>query len=175
MTRVHVILVRNLAVLKRHRVVVFLFYNLDVPPGVRFLTAILSSRGGKGPFSFIRKVRTSIWQGAGVVRTAEGLQRLIARLTDLAEALPQNIGIRTTSSACNPELGAALELEGMLGLGHLIAKSALRRTESRGAHYREDFPAQGGVRWACNVVVRRGEDGPQLKESPVAAVSGTPE
>ncbi len=138
----------------------------------RRLRDVLCSDGDTDPFSLIKEVRASMWEGAGVVRTAEGLRHLITRLTSLAKSLTHHVGVRATSPECNPELGAVIELESMLGLGRLIAESALYRTESRGAQYRADFPAQEDTRWLCNIVLRRGADDPLIEQSPVAAAPG---
>jgi succinate dehydrogenase/fumarate reductase flavoprotein subunit len=52
-----------------------------------------------------------------------------------------------------------LELDNLLLTSEAIALSALYREESRGTHYREDFPARNDAEWLCNVLVRQRTDG----------------
>jgi len=68
----------------------------------------------------------------------------------------------------NPELLAAIEIIQMLEVGYLIAVAALNRMESRGAHFREDFPKSGGDTWLTNVVIRKGKHGVEVFTEPCA-------
>jgi succinate dehydrogenase/fumarate reductase flavoprotein subunit len=68
----------------------------------------------------------------------------------------------------NPSWQEALDLENQLTVARLLVESALAREESRGAHYRSDFPVRDDERWLQAVVVRRGDDGnPVLGTRPV--------
>jgi fumarate reductase (CoM/CoB) subunit A len=93
--------------------------------------------------------RRAMWLGLGIVRTAEGLGRALAEAGAVSErvaALPrETLG----------ELVAALELEQLAAAGTACAASALLRTESRAAHYREDFP-RTDPGWTCTVVYEGG-------------------
>ncbi|OGO40388.1 MAG: hypothetical protein A2147_06315, partial [Chloroflexi bacterium RBG_16_57_8] len=55
-----------------------------------------------------------------------------------------------------------LELQNLLLLAHIEAEACLMRTESRGPHYREDFPRQNDAEWLRNVVVKKAGDSPQV-------------
>jgi fumarate reductase flavoprotein subunit len=68
-----------------------------------------------------------------------GLQDLIVR--------SRNLGLRSSRDGPNPELVAAYRVQKMLKVALCIAQGALARTESRGAHFREDFPARNDARW----------------------------
>jgi L-aspartate oxidase len=74
-------------------------------------------------------LRRVLWEGAGILRDAAGLERAIAATLDLERGLAPRRATR-----------AGVEARNLLFAGRLIAESALRRRESRGAHYREDFP-----------------------------------
>jgi L-aspartate oxidase len=69
-------------------------------------------------------IRVVMWEDAGIARTARGLRAALARLSDIGERLPA---------------GATEELN-MLQTARLIVEAALLRRESRGGHYRSDFP-----------------------------------
>jgi L-aspartate oxidase len=70
------------------------------------------------------RVREVMWQHAGISRTAKGLRTAIVELTEIEERLPT---------------GATEELN-LVQTARLIVEAALRRKESRGGHYRSDFP-----------------------------------
>jgi len=72
----------------------------------------------------VGELRRTMWQGVGVVRDGRGLTAALDRLDDLARRLPPG----------------ASEARNMVEAGRLIARAALARTESRGAHYRSDYP-----------------------------------
>lgn len=90
---------------------------------------------------FIREIRDLMWNDVGVVRSGGGLRRALHRLQDLSAAIP-SAGSRRCHEACN-----------LQQVGLLIARSALAREESRGAHYRTDFPAHDDKRFLKHSVV----------------------
>jgi len=61
----------------------------------------------------------------------------------------------------------ALDMRNMLTASELIARSALMREDSRGAHYREDFPDTDHGNWLKNIYIARNGDGPKLWTQPV--------
>lgn len=76
----------------------------------------------------------------GIYRQQENLQTGIKRLEKLEQDYHQNLGITDRSTIFNRELINALELNSLIRVGKIILHSALWRQESRGAHYRTDFP-----------------------------------
>jgi L-aspartate oxidase len=69
-------------------------------------------------------VRTVMWEHAGIARTAKGLRNCVARLAEIADRLPTG----------------ATEESNIVDTARLIAEAALLRKESRGGHFRTDFP-----------------------------------
>ncbi|MCR4394080.1 MAG: hypothetical protein NUV31_06910, partial [Dehalococcoidales bacterium] len=61
-----------------------------------------------------------------------------------------------------PELVEALELQNLLTLGEIEAEVCLHRTESRGPHYREDYPSQDDNNWLKVITVKKMNDKPAL-------------
>ncbi len=88
------------------------------------------------PFSRAALQRT-MWQGAGVFRTAEGLERAKARLEGWLAAASSN----REHTADAPGTLTDAEDRNLLVVGHALVCAALTRTESRGAHQRADHPA----------------------------------
>ncbi len=96
-------------------------------------------------------VRDLMWRSAGVFRTRDGLQDALARL-DRAYAA-ERARLRSTQSD-----GDAWRHFNLLTVARLIARAALRREESRGGHYRADFPDRNDRDWKFHAVdTRRAE------------------
>ena len=89
----------------------------------------------------------ALMEGVGIFRKHDDLQTAVDKLQVLLER-SKNLGLRSTSvHGPNPELGVALRVPGMLRLSLCIAYGALMRTESRGAHAREDYPERNDKDW----------------------------
>src|SRR5882672_4225035 len=88
-----------------------------------------------GPEEAIREIQQLMWQDVGIVRTGAGMKQAIARL--------QEIGPRVA----RPHTRHAWEAQNLHTTALLVARSALAREESRGAHYRTDYPAHDDVRF----------------------------
>jgi len=81
-----------------------------------------------------------------VYRTEESLQAVRDSILELRNRF-QRVHVQDESPYFNTELVEALELGFMLDVAWTIAESALQRTESRGAHYREDYPERDDTNW----------------------------
>ncbi len=89
----------------------------------------------------IREVQDLMWREVGIVRIGGGLRRAIKTLEQLCHRLPQ----ATCRRCC--------EARNIYQAALLIARSALAREESRGAHYRTDYPAHNDARFDKHSVV----------------------
>jgi L-aspartate oxidase len=92
---------------------------------------------------WIAELRGLMWRDAGLLRNGVGLRRAERELAAMRETMPRGMSRR------------AVEARNLLGVAEVIVQSALGRGESRGAHFRTDFPKQAGV--ARHSVLRRGE------------------
>lgn len=90
----------------------------------------------------IEDLRSKMNEFAGIVRNEEGLKSLINYILDRLYILTR-VRFKTTKQ---------IEYYNMLTLGYIIASAALMRKESRGSHYREDFPYQDDVNWKKHLV-----------------------
>lgn len=91
----------------------------------------------------ILDLRELMWSKVGIVRSREGLEEALGKIE--SQVLRH----------CRPSVTRkAVELVNMLTIGWLVARGALRREESRGAHYREDFPERDDSRWLCHITSR---------------------
>ncbi|MDP1644897.1 MAG: succinate dehydrogenase flavoprotein subunit [Thiobacillus sp.] len=100
----------------------------------------------------------------GVFRTAEVLQTGLARLNEL-EARLAHAGLQDRSRVFNTARIEALELENLIGVARATLVSAISRTESRGAHTREDFPQRDDEHWLKHTLYSR--TGDQVDAKPV--------
>jgi len=112
------------------------------------------------------ELQEAMMTDAGVFRTGDGLKRLQQKLGELRNRYSQ-IRIDDKSRTFNMELVEAIELGFLLDCAEAIAASALAREESRGAHYREDFPARDDANWLKHTLIARTSGGLQLFYKPV--------
>ncbi len=82
----------------------------------------------------------------GIFRTGKGLAEAVEELQTLLRR-SRNIGLRYRARGANPELVTAYRVQKMLKLALCVAYGAYTRTESRGAHYRDDFPRRNDADW----------------------------
>jgi fumarate reductase flavoprotein subunit len=82
----------------------------------------------------------------GIFRTGESLQHAVEMLQRLL-VRSRNIGVSCKAAGANPELVTAYRTQKMIKLALTIAYGALARTESRGAHFRQDYPRRDDARW----------------------------
>lgn len=85
-----------------------------------------------------------MWDKVGIIRDADGLRQATGELDSLAEALAQ-CGIPASTRAFNLTWQDWLNLESQILVSKAIALSAIAREDSRGAHYRSDFPETGNL------------------------------
>ncbi len=120
------------------------------------------------PTAAIAELQTIMQRDVGPFRTGAGLQRALENLAELEAALP---GMPTGSAAAfNQQLADWFGLRNMLLVAKSIATAALARTESRGAHQREDFPGLDDA-WAYNQIIRLEGNGLQLSRGEVRRLS----
>jgi fumarate reductase flavoprotein subunit len=110
------------------------------------LEAILTSTGHENPFQLCAEMQEIMTRYVGIFRQGDALLAGVVHLQRLLER-SREIGVSGKSRAANPELAAAYRLRRMLKISLAIAYGAYRRTESRGAHFREDFPRRNDQEW----------------------------
>jgi succinate dehydrogenase/fumarate reductase flavoprotein subunit len=110
-----------------------------------------------------RSLKEIMWEGAGVMREAAALSEALRRIEEL----------RSVSGKCprenTRELRKYLELQNMLLVSEMICRVALMRTESRGSHYRIDFPQEDNNNWLTNITLYREGKKMVLKSAPVSS------
>ncbi len=124
--------------------------------------------GSEDVYQLRRQMEETLSEKVGIFRTGEALEEAVAALRDLYRRAA-DVRLRSSGLGPSPELCAALRLPGMLRLALCIAYGALKRTESRGSHYREDFPHRDDDNWLNRTLAYwpAGADLPRLEYEPV--------
>jgi fumarate reductase flavoprotein subunit len=109
------------------------------------------------------EMHSTMMDNVGIFRNGKDLQKAVDTLDELIER-SKNIKLQGTAIGFNPEISLALRMPGMLKLAQCTAYGALQRTESRGAHTREDFPERNDKEWLNRTLAywKEGETRPEL-------------
>ena len=107
-----------------------------------------------------------MWNDVGILRTADGLTRGAAALDALAHEIGAS-GVPDTDRRYNLTWMDRLNLENLILVSRAICAAALARTDSRGAHFREDFPATSELVSSCYTLTRLADDVPVVETAPV--------
>ena len=117
------------------------------------LDNLLHSEGENNPFEIRAELQKAMQTYAAVFRTGDTLNTGFDKVKDLSDSF-QDIKINDKSLLWNTELVETLELENLLSQGLITVASALNRTESRGAHARDDFPERDDEEWLKHSLVK---------------------
>ena len=124
---------------------------------IRGATDILNRESGKNPYLLHEELEENMQSNVGIVRTAELLSEGIQNLEELKKSYKD---VKADgASQYNPGWHEALALRNLMITAESVARSALMREESRGAHTRVDFPGEQDEWLQSNVVIYKGENG----------------
>jgi succinate dehydrogenase/fumarate reductase flavoprotein subunit len=129
----------------------------------------LFTRGRQDPKTLSRLLKEVMWQKAGIVRYRGSLEEMLQRIE--AFRSPGSKFQVTTWT----QLIRYLEFQNMLLISEMICRAALLRTESRGSHYRSDYPEEDNSNWLKNIVLRKEEGGMRLEAVPISLGPIVPE
>jgi fumarate reductase flavoprotein subunit len=129
--------------------------DIDVPLGLvrdfldrerGKLDAMLDGRGTQAATGLKARMQDLMTEKVGIFRRGEDLRAAVDELQELLER-SRHIGVRYKAKGANPELVTAYRTQKMLKVALAVAYGAVQRTESRGAHYRDDFPRRDDAAW----------------------------
>jgi succinate dehydrogenase/fumarate reductase flavoprotein subunit len=125
---------------------------------VEKILAPFNRKEGPSPIQLRKRIQKLAGYKVGVVRDADLLRQAIAELQDIkAEAAA--VAVYNSQKVYNREWVEALQVENMALTLEMIARSALVRQESRGTHYRRDFPKSDNSNWLKNTFLIKNEEG----------------
>jgi fumarate reductase flavoprotein subunit len=104
-----------------------------------------------------KQLQEAMWDEVGVMRTEAGLKRGLGRISEISDALGE-VGVASDSLAFNLTWHDWLNLRSLCDISEVITKAALARENSRGAHYREDFPDPGAMEASYFTIARQAGD-----------------
>lgn len=111
-----------------------------------YIDELLARKGKYNVYEIKNKMKDIMWEHVAIFRTGKGLEIAVKELEELyKESL--NIEVKNKEKFGNPELEDAYRTPKMLKLALCVAQGALLRTESRGAHYREDYTKRDDLNW----------------------------
>ncbi|MBI2817581.1 MAG: succinate dehydrogenase flavoprotein subunit [Acidobacteria bacterium] len=137
----------------------------DIKAGIEEMLAPLARTSGPSPYEIHEKLQELMQSYVGIMRTEQDLKHAIEQLQTLKQEAQR---VRVTGSRMyNPGWHLAYDLKTMLNTSEAIARCALQRTESRGAHTRLDHPATSPEWGKVNSTVNQDGDGMRVGTSPL--------
>ena len=137
----------------------------QIEDAVREMLAFFERPEGESPYAIHRDLAEAMQNLVGIFRNAEDLEKGLEKIRDLSERASR---VRVEGSRLfNPGWHLARDLRSMLTVTEAVARSALVRTESRGAHSRTDYPKTDPEWGKRNNVVRRRGDAMEVTQKPV--------
>ncbi|EAL2451416.1 fumarate reductase flavoprotein subunit [Campylobacter jejuni] len=113
----------------------------------QYLKSLVDKEGKHNVFEIKNRMKEIMWDKVAIFRTGEGLKEAVDELEKLYKD-SQDVKAHCKELDCaNPELEEAYRVPRMLKIALCVAYGALLRTESRGAHYREDYPKRDDLNW----------------------------
>ena len=94
-----------------------------------------------------------VWEQLMFVKSAPGLKKALSELESIKAEMVPRMQLRTGATRYNTDLVDALDVQDMLQVAEMVIHAALAREESRGPHFREDFPFTDNKSWLKYVVV----------------------
>jgi succinate dehydrogenase / fumarate reductase flavoprotein subunit len=154
--------------------------KLDAPPEAkareeerRIYDGLLQRNGTENPAHIRRELRTLMDRHAGVYRTGGLMKEGLDKIAELRRRF-KNIIVRDKSRIYNSNLIQTLETDNMLELAEALLLAGLARQESRGAHFRTDFPKRDDEKFLGHSMVYYTGGTPRLESKPVAITNWKP-
>lgn len=130
------------------------------------ISGLMAAKGKEKISEIMAGMQEVMMEKVSVFRMESHLTEALDKIKELKERY-QMVSLQDKGSCFNRDLLDALELGHMLDLAEVITMGALHRQESRGAHFREDFPERNDATYLVHTLVRHTDKGPQVFEKPV--------
>jgi succinate dehydrogenase / fumarate reductase flavoprotein subunit len=124
-------------------------------------------RNGESPYQVQQDLQRMMQELVGIVRRADEMERALEELRKLSERAGR-VAV-SGNREYNGGWHTALDLRHLLTVSELITRAAIERKESRGAHFRDDYPRKDETAGRCNIVLRPNDSGEiQLTREPLS-------
>jgi len=122
--------------------------------------------GAEGPYAVQYALQDMMQDLVGIVRQENEMLQALARIEQL-KARAQRVGV-SGNREYNPGWHTAIDLNNLLTVSEMVTMAARERKESRGAHFRDDYPGKDDKFGSFNIVIRKGAGGdPQIMREPI--------
>ena len=121
----------------------------DIDGALHSLNKLNESTSGYEVSSVKRELQEVMQNYFGVFRRGDYMEKGVSALSDIREKI-DNLHLQDKSAAFNTNRVEAIELQNLFEVAEATAISSLQRTESRGAHAREDYPDRDDENWLCH-------------------------
>ncbi len=135
----------------------------EIDAAIADLKAPLDRPAGENPYRLQAEIQDVMTKHAPIVRDAAGLEEGLAKILELGERVKTCGTGGSHALAFNPGWHTAQDLRSMLVNAEALLRSALARTESRGAHARSDYPKTDDQLTSVNFIVKKTPAGMQVK------------
>ncbi len=133
---------------------------------VEKLEAVLRSHGRENPYAIWEEMAKWMTDNVTVIRYNEKLKKTDEKLLELKERL-RHVNVGDPTHWANQAVVFTRQLQNMLELARVITIGALRRNESRGAHYKPEFPDRDDVNWLHTTIAKWTPEGPEFSKEGV--------
>ena len=130
------------------------------------IVKLLKNDGGERPWQVREELGKVLASHLGLARTKDRMTEALAAVRAL-KARAARVRLDDRGRVFNTDLITALELGSLVELTETVVAGALARKESRGAHYRADFPKRDDVNWLKHTLCYYTAGGPRLENAPV--------
>ncbi|KAF4515931.1 hypothetical protein B566_EDAN000168 [Ephemera danica] len=134
---------------------------------------LLSQRGGERAWQVRQELGATLSTNLGIFRTKESMTAAGSKMREFQHRAAA-VTVQDKGRVFNTDLIQALELQCLADLAETIVAGALAREESRGAHYRSDFPIRNDAAWLRHTIVHWAPDGVRVSYAPVTVTRFMP-
>jgi succinate dehydrogenase / fumarate reductase flavoprotein subunit len=138
----------------------------------RLFDDIFHGGGTENPYEIHNEIQSIMDRSAYVYRSGESLESGLKELRELHKRAYRHVDDQ--ANEYNTNFVNVLELEAMFDIAEVVLVGGVARTESRGAHFRVDFPKRDDQNWLKHTLAYHSNDGPRLEYAPVTITKYTP-
>jgi fumarate reductase (CoM/CoB) subunit A len=120
------------------------------------------------------QLKKYMWDKAGIFRNEQDLKDALQIIENQRKRVATQLMVKNKATRYNTEWVSSLELYDMLDVCEMLVRSAIMREESRGAHYRTDYPSANHKQWLANIIIKNQNQQMLLEKKPVLITKWKP-
>ncbi len=148
--------------------------NSNVDGIINTAYSYIKRESGEHFGTLLNELRDIMWENVGIFRDEKKLEEAVRKISDLRKR-SVNMYVTDKSSNYNTEVFNAFETRNMLDVAFAISSAALNRKETRGAHYRDDYPKRDDDNWMKHTLAYLGDSEIKMSYKPVNFTRWKPE